>query len=211
MRIFGGTFRSTVRAPNQPDTVTVEYWRSIQLDIQVCFSSSYSISSPHILVTDIETLQKHESVHAIEGALARIPHLQPVQLGQSGFSEASQKVFAEVLPPILVLHLKRFVYDVSVDSIVKISKRVKFGPELGIPLGTIFSIVSSVPAETKNPSCLGRSRNHGTRCREICGAYALQASWGALPPRRVRRQRTLYCRRAPPEWRQWYWRILGAH
>ena len=37
MWIFGGKFRSTLRAPNQPDTITVENWRSLHLDIQVCF------------------------------------------------------------------------------------------------------------------------------------------------------------------------------
>ena len=41
MRIFGGKFRSTVLTPNQPDTVAIEDWRSIQLDIQVRFPSSY--------------------------------------------------------------------------------------------------------------------------------------------------------------------------
>ena len=52
MRIFGGKFRSTVRAPNQPDSVTIEDWRLLQLDIQVRFPSSrfpYACT----LVTDI--------------------------------------------------------------------------------------------------------------------------------------------------------------
>ena len=35
MRIFGGRFRTTVGAPNQPGTVTTEDWLSLQLDIQV--------------------------------------------------------------------------------------------------------------------------------------------------------------------------------
>ena len=96
-------------------------------------------------MTDIETLQKHESVHAVEDALARIRHLQPVQLDQSGLGDTSQKVLVEGLPPILVLHLKRFV---SADGIVKISKPVQFAPELKIPLGTIFSFVSPLLAET---------------------------------------------------------------
>ena len=34
-RIFGGKFRSTLRAPHQRDSVMVEDWRSLQLDIQV--------------------------------------------------------------------------------------------------------------------------------------------------------------------------------
>jgi ubiquitin carboxyl-terminal hydrolase 10 len=93
-------------------------------------------------VTDtIELLQKHDSVYAIEDALARISHLQPVELGPSGLSEASQQVLVEALPSVLVLHLKRFLYDVVADGIVKISKAVRFAPELEIlveiPLGTI--------------------------------------------------------------------------
>lgn len=35
-RIFGGSFRSTLRVPNQKDSAVVEMWRSLQLDIQVC-------------------------------------------------------------------------------------------------------------------------------------------------------------------------------
>lgn len=34
-RIFGGKFRSTLRAPHQKDSVMVEDWRALQLDIQV--------------------------------------------------------------------------------------------------------------------------------------------------------------------------------
>ena len=91
-------------------------------------------------MTDIETLQKHDSVHAIEDALARISHLQPVvgPSGSSGFSEASQQVLIEALPSVLVLHLKRFLYDVAAGGVVKINKPVQFVPELDIPLGTKF-------------------------------------------------------------------------
>ena len=96
-------------------------------------------------MTDIETLQKHDSVHAIEDALARISHLQPM-VGPSGFGEASQQVLIEALPSVLVLHLKRFLYDVAADRIVKINKPVQFAPELDIPLGTKFSLVSPVLA-----------------------------------------------------------------
>ena len=68
-------------------------------------------------MTDIETLQKHDSVHTIEDALAHISHLQPV-VGPIGFSEASQQVLIEALPSVLVLHLKRFLYDVATDGVV---------------------------------------------------------------------------------------------
>jgi ubiquitin carboxyl-terminal hydrolase 10 len=85
-------------------------------------------------------------VHAIEDALARISHLRPVELSSSGSSEASQQVLTEALPPVLVLHIKRFLYDVAADGIVKINKPVQFAPELEIPLGTKFSFVSPVLA-----------------------------------------------------------------
>jgi ubiquitin carboxyl-terminal hydrolase 10 len=78
-------------------------------------------------------------VHTIQDALARISHQQTVQLG---LSEAGQQVLVEALPSVLVLHLKRFLYDKATNGIVKISKSVQFAPELEIPLGTIFSFVS---------------------------------------------------------------------
>ena len=198
-RIFGGKLCSTLHAPNRSDTVTIEDWRSLQIDIQVRFPSSHSSHSTHTH----HVLQKHDSVFSIEDALARISHLQPVQLGPSGLSEASQQVLIEVLPSVLVLHLKRFLYDAAADGIVKISKPVQFAPELEIPLGTKFSFVSPMLVKAKNRSWHCLSRNHDTRFREICGTGAIQALWGTLPSWRVGSKRALYSRRAAPERRQW--------
>lgn len=36
-RIFGGKFRSTLKAQFQRESVTIEDWRSLRLDIQVCY------------------------------------------------------------------------------------------------------------------------------------------------------------------------------
>jgi len=46
--------------------------------------------------------------------------------------DASQQVLIDSLPPVLVLHLKRFCYDVSVGGVVKVGKHVRFSPELEI-------------------------------------------------------------------------------
>ena len=45
----------------------------------------------------------------------------------------------EALPPFLVtvLHLKRFLYNVALDGIVKLDKPVQFAAELGTSLGAI--------------------------------------------------------------------------
>ncbi|KZT71339.1 cysteine proteinase [Daedalea quercina L-15889] len=111
-RIFGGKFRSILRAPHQKDSVTIEDWRSLRLDIQ------------------------RDTVHSIKDALQSISQPQPVQISQPTrpgvVVEATQQALIELLPPVLVLHLKRFHYDTNVGDVVKIGKQVAYGPELDI-------------------------------------------------------------------------------
>ena|ERR1700679_498419 len=152
-----------------------------------------------------------DSVHTIEDALAHILQPQPGQIGQSSSIEVTQHVQIETLPPVLVLHLKRFVYDAAADGIIKISKPVHVTPELEVSHGTIFSFLFPTPVKAKNPLRLDRSRNHGARFREICRAGALQAPWRALFPRRIHRQRALFGRCAPPEWRRRWRGGLATH
>jgi ubiquitin carboxyl-terminal hydrolase 10 len=83
-----------------------------------------------------------DSVYTIQDALSHVSHPQPVQVGQSGLSQASQEVLLEALPPVLVVHLKRFMYDAAADGITKTSKPVRFAPELEILPGTIFPFFS---------------------------------------------------------------------
>ncbi|KAI0063416.1 cysteine proteinase [Artomyces pyxidatus] len=112
-RIFGGKFRSSLRVPHQRDSVVIEDWRALQLDIQ------------------------RDSVKSIQDALASISQPQSVQVTsptRPGTTvEASQQIFIEALPPVLVLHLKRFLYDTSAKGVVKIGKAVAYSPELEIP------------------------------------------------------------------------------
>jgi ubiquitin carboxyl-terminal hydrolase 10 len=71
--------------------------------------------------------------------------------GPSGLSDASQQILIEMLPPVLVLHLKRFQYDAAAGSVIKIGKPVQFSSELEIPLGTPFFFTPAV-SEAKNTS-----------------------------------------------------------
>ncbi|KAI0260986.1 hypothetical protein BGY98DRAFT_1116470 [Russula aff. rugulosa BPL654] len=66
-RIFGGKFRSPVRAPNQPDPVS-ENWRSLHLDIQP------------------------DSVLTVEDALMRVFQSQSTHDGPSGLRDARQQM-----------------------------------------------------------------------------------------------------------------------
>ncbi|KAF9532800.1 hypothetical protein CPB83DRAFT_890475 [Crepidotus variabilis] len=117
-RIFGGKFRSTLRAPSQKDSVIVEDWRSLRLDIQ------------------------RDQIHSIQDALSYISHPQPVQVTpkQGVTIEAQQQMLIEALPPILILHVKRFLYDTSVNGVVKVSKHVRFSPELEIGSDVIVPV-----------------------------------------------------------------------
>ncbi len=66
-----------------------------------------------------------------------------MQVGPSDSSEANQQVLIEALPPVLVLHLKRFLYDTTARGVAKIGKSVHFTPELEIPVGTCLSFLLS--------------------------------------------------------------------
>jgi ubiquitin carboxyl-terminal hydrolase 10 len=89
----------------------------------------------------MSNIKQHDSVRTVEDALARISHPQPVHLDSSG-NEAHQQMLIEVLPPVLVIHIKRSLYDPAVGGMVKIGKPIQFTPYLEIPPGTTSPFVS---------------------------------------------------------------------
>jgi ubiquitin carboxyl-terminal hydrolase 10 len=111
-RIFGGKFRSTLRVPHQRDSVIVEDWRSLRLDIQ------------------------RDTIHTIKDALMHISTPQSVQVTSitrpGATLDATQQVHIDSLPPILILHLKRFLYDANKGGVAKVGKQVAFAPELEV-------------------------------------------------------------------------------
>jgi len=62
--------------------------------------------------------------------------------------EASKSLSLEDLPPILVLHLKRFVYDGTTGGCQKVMKAVEFSVDLEIPRD-ILSVGSKSKYTTK--------------------------------------------------------------
>ncbi|KAI5819056.1 hypothetical protein BZA77DRAFT_242331 [Pyronema omphalodes] len=106
-KIFGGVLRSVVNTPGRPSSVTKESFTPLQLDIQ----------SP-----DVKNV-----VHAIK-------HLCSVEKIAINDSDAhrTKQFFIETLPPVLILHLKRFQHD-STFGAQKISKRIAYPLELEIP------------------------------------------------------------------------------
>jgi len=136
-RIFGGKFRTVLKVPGARETAIVDPWSRLQLDIQPVY------------------------VRTIEDALRHIATPETVQVTSSSRVQvdASQQTVIETLPPILVLHLKRFLYDTAVKDVVKLSKQIAFGPELEIPKEVMSTGRRSRPVKYK---LFGALNHHGS-------------------------------------------------
>ncbi|KAL2808052.1 hypothetical protein BJX63DRAFT_436500 [Aspergillus granulosus] len=112
-RIFGGKIRSEFRVPGNKASVTLEPYQPLQLDI----------GSPdvHDIIDALKGLTKPESIQGDFNS-ARGPNVT-----------ATKQVFIENLPPVLILHLKRFQYDSVTHGTQKIWKKVGYPLDLEIP------------------------------------------------------------------------------
>lgn len=111
-KIFGGNLRSELRVPGTKNSVTLEPYQPLQLDI----------GSPHInnISDALKGLTRMETLHG-EFNSPRGPGIS-----------ATKQVFIDTLPPVLILHLKRFQYD-NAGGTQKIWKKVGYPLELEIP------------------------------------------------------------------------------
>ena len=113
MTIFGGKLRSELKVSGNKLSVTLEPYSPLQLDI----------GSPQV----------NNILDALKG-LTRPESMQGdfyTTRGQK--ATATKQVFIETLPPVLILHLKRFHYDNATKRAEKIWKRVGYPLELEIP------------------------------------------------------------------------------
>lgn len=112
-KIFGGLLRSEFRVPGLKDSITTEPYQPLQLDI----------GSPDV----------RNVIDALRG-LTRPERLQGDFNSPRGKDVmATKQVFIESLPPVLILHLKRFQFDAEGNGTVKIWKKIGYPLELEIP------------------------------------------------------------------------------
>ncbi|KAF2839100.1 cysteine proteinase [Patellaria atrata CBS 101060] len=111
-RIFGGKLRSELRVPGLKNSVTLEPYQPLQLDI----------GAPNVNnITDaLKGLTHSETLHGDFGS------------PRGGNVAATKQVFIETVPPVLILHLKRFQYD-NQGGVQKIWKHVNYPLDLEIP------------------------------------------------------------------------------
>lgn len=110
-KIFGGKLRSEFRVAGNKNSVTLTPYQQLQLDI-----GDPSISN----ITD-----------ALKG-LARSERVDGTfQTTRGTATSGAKQSFLETLPPVLILHLKRFHYEGNATQ--KIWKRIGYPLELEIP------------------------------------------------------------------------------
>jgi ubiquitin carboxyl-terminal hydrolase 10 len=106
-KIFGGKLRSEYKKPGEKASVTLEPYQPLQLDI----------GGPNI--------------NNISDALKNLTRLETLDGAARGARASTKQVHIETLPPVLILHLKRFHYDAHGPQ--KIWKKVGYPLELEIP------------------------------------------------------------------------------
>lgn len=111
-KIFGGKLRSEFRVPGLKDSVTYEPYQPLQLDI----------GAPNVnnIIDALKALTRSETIHG-DFKSPKGPNVTAVK-----------QVFIEDVPPVLILHLKRFQYD-NTGGTQKIWKKVGYPLELELP------------------------------------------------------------------------------
>ena len=111
-KIFGGNLRSELRVPGLKDSVTLEPYQPLQLDI----------GAPHVynIIDALKGLTRSEALHG-DFKSPKGPNVT-----------ATKQVFIESVPPVLILHLKRFQYN-NAGGTQKIWKKVGYPLELELP------------------------------------------------------------------------------
>nr|KAJ3419166.1 hypothetical protein HK105_007317 [Polyrhizophydium stewartii] len=140
--LFGGRMRSVVRSPGSKDSITLEPFMSLQLDITPAHiktihdallnlaapetiegflsSTSLSVATSSVVPSDQAPQQQQQPLPATH--TQTITHTRVV--------DAIRQSLIDSAPPVLTLHLKRFVYDAVKGTTLKIRKYLPFPPVL---------------------------------------------------------------------------------
>lgn len=165
-RTFGGTLRSVLHTAGQKDSITLEPYQPLQLDVQ----------DPKV-VTIADALRHLNEPETVGGVWSA---------SRGANVDATKQVYIDSFPPVLILHLKRFVYDPQEQNVVKRDKPVAYGSELVIPQGESTSYKSDL-------------RNH-LSAEAYQQADHVSPVWSRVPPRKVSNRGPLHSVCCPTRW-----------
>lgn len=111
-KIFGGKLRSELRVPGLKNSVTLEPYQPLQLDI--------GAANVNNVIDALRNLTKPETLHG------------DFNSPRGPGATATKQVTIETLPEVLILHLKRFQYNNS-GGTQKIWKKIGYPLDLEIP------------------------------------------------------------------------------
>ncbi|RKP10673.1 hypothetical protein THASP1DRAFT_12520 [Thamnocephalis sphaerospora] len=103
-KMFWGRIRSVLQRTGSRDSATLEPFRSLHLDI-----SSAGVNSIGDALANLTSVEELDGMMGIDGSMIR----------------TTKQSLLEKLPPVLVLHLKRFHYD-PVAGIQKLRRRIAY-------------------------------------------------------------------------------------
>ena len=112
-KIFGGKLRSELKVAGNKNSVTLEPFEALQLDV----------GAPQV-TNVIEALKNMTKPESMQGDF---------NSPRGPKASATKQVYIESLPPILILHLKRFQYDNTTKKTEKIWREVGYPLDLEIP------------------------------------------------------------------------------
>ncbi|KAI1108231.1 cysteine proteinase [Nemania sp. NC0429] len=132
-KIFSGQQRSVVRVQGQKDSVTCEPYQPLQLDI----------GDAHVnnIVDALKQYTRPETLN--EDFSSTRPDLKP----------PTKQVLIESVPPVLILHLKRFKFDPAVNGTIKLWTKIDYPLELELPK-EIFSPLKRSALQTEGVESL---------------------------------------------------------
>ncbi|GFN77215.1 ubiquitin carboxyl-terminal hydrolase 10 [Plakobranchus ocellatus] len=137
--IFSGLSRSCLTRETGKNSDTLDSFFSLKLDIQ------------------------GENVHSVADALQRLNVLETLHDIDGGKIQGQRRMFFDVLPPVLIMHLKLFQY--SDGNGKKIQKKINFDVDLTIPKETLSKVGKTkyMSAKSRSYKLFGVVNHHGLK------------------------------------------------
>ncbi|XP_063681091.1 ubiquitin carboxyl-terminal hydrolase 10-B-like [Bolinopsis microptera] len=120
--LFGGLTRSVVSKAGAKESATLQPFLSVQLDLQ------------------------HQNITSVRDALCHFTHKEQIYLNDV---KCYRRETLESLPPVLILHLKRFIFDDAAKSCQKLLKEIDFNIDMTISDDMMSAIGTTLTAERR--------------------------------------------------------------
>ena len=132
--LFGGLTRSVVSKAGAKESATLQPFLSVQLDIQ------------------------HPQINHVRDALYHFTHKEQIILNNA---KCYRRETLESLPPVLILHLKRFIFDDAAKSCQKLHKEINFDVDMVIQ-DDMMSAIGTTMASERQYRLFGVVYHHGS-------------------------------------------------